>query len=122
MNQAGRGGGGGRLLGAQSSSWDEAGVSPARNGGDGIAARLEQLLGEGRKPGAVERGNLRLSPCLIRHQTCFSALISFFSSPNFPSPGDLALGKFLELKRGCIYFSGSVVSSQPLTGGDGAAS
>lgn len=97
-------------------------MSPARNGDDGIAVRLEQLLGWGRKPGAVKGGDLCFPLCLILYQIFFSVLISFFSSPNLPSPGELAPRKFLELKRGCIFFFRSVVSSQSLTGGDGAAS
>lgn len=96
-------------------------MSPAGNGDGGIAARLEQILGEGRKAGAGKGGNLCFPLCLILHQTWFSVLISFFSSPNFPSPGDLAPRKFLKLKKGCIFFFGSVLSSQSLTGGDGAA-
>lgn len=35
-----------KAAGCQNSSWDGAGVGPARNGDDGIAVRLEQLLGE----------------------------------------------------------------------------
>lgn len=94
-------------------------MGPARNGDDGIAVRLEQLLGEDWKPGAVEGGSLHFPLCLILYQTWFSVLISSFSSPNLPSHGDLALREFLELKRGCIFFFGSVVSFQFLTGEDG---
>lgn len=67
----------------------------------------------------MKEGNLHFPLGLIPYQTCFSVLISFSSSPNFPSPGDLAPKKFLELKRGCIFFFGPVVCSQSLTGGDG---